>query len=299
MNKFLSSSELESTAVCSDRTETSHIAIHNGRFSWEGPNNEAEWSFHDVNLRVQRGTFVAVVGAVGSGKSSLISALLGEMRKENGNVVINGSIAYVSQQAWLQNSTIRDNITWGQPYDDRWYHRVVKACALLPDLDILPDGDFTVVGEKGISLSGGQKQRISVARAVYRDAEIVLLDDPLSAVDAHVGKTIFEEVLGPNGLLKAKTRLLVTHAVTFLPKVDEVIVVKDGQLVEKGTYSELVAADGEFAQFILQYLKSCEEKDAEEDILELCDQLEGVAKGNFLRQISHLSSASSCNSVVR
>lgn len=147
---------------------------------------------------------MAIVGAVGSGKSSLLSGLLGEMHKHSGRMNTHGSMAYVSQQAWIQNATLKNNILFESELDEEKYQNVLEACALRTDLNILPAGDATEIGEKGINLSGGQKQRVSLSRAVYNDADIYMLDDPLSAVDSHVGKHIFQEVLGPRGLLKAK-----------------------------------------------------------------------------------------------
>ena len=126
---------------------------------------------------------------------------------ENGNIKINGTLAYVAQQAWMKNETFKNNILFNKKnerFDEDFYHEIIESCSLLPDLDILPMYDQTEIGEKGINLSGGQKQRISLARAVYSNANIYLLDDPLSAVDAHVGKDIFEKVIGPNGILKNK-----------------------------------------------------------------------------------------------
>ncbi len=138
---------------------------------------------------------MAILGKVGCGKSSLLSGLLGEMHKLNDGLVnLNGSTAYVPQQAWIQNATLKNNILFNLDLDEKYYDRCVSACSLLPDLDIMPSGDQTEIGEKGINLSGGQKQRISLARALYSNADIYLLDDPLSAVDAHVGKSIFDKV---------------------------------------------------------------------------------------------------------
>jgi ATP-binding cassette subfamily C (CFTR/MRP) protein 1 len=134
----------------------------------------------NINFSIPRGSLVAVVGSVGSGKSSLLSALVGEMKKVHGEIEFGGSVGYCPQSAWIQNATLRDNITFGLPFDEEKYRRVVKDCCLEPDLAVLPDGDLTEIGEKGINLSGGQKQRVSVARAVYYNADIVLLDDPLS-----------------------------------------------------------------------------------------------------------------------
>ena len=149
---------------------------------------------------------------------------------------MSGSLAYVPQQAWIQNAKLRDNILFGTKFEEERYGAAVASCALAADLAMLPAGDETEIGEKGINLSGGQKQRVSLARAVYADTDLYLLDDPLSAVDSHVGKHIFDKVIGPDGCLNNKTRVLVTHAVTFLPKVDKIIVLKKGLISESGSY---------------------------------------------------------------
>uniref|UniRef100_A0A8C2FDW7 ATP-binding cassette, sub-family C (CFTR/MRP), member 6a n=1 Tax=Cyprinus carpio TaxID=7962 RepID=A0A8C2FDW7_CYPCA len=208
-----------------------------------------------------RGSLVAVVGHVGSGKSSLLSAMLGEMEKKSGHVTVSGSVAYVPQQAWIQNATLKDNILFGHERKDSWYQSVLEACALLPDLGILPARDATEIGEKGLNLSGGQKQRVSLARAVYRKADIYLLDDPLSAVDAHVGQHIFENVIGPNGVLKNKTRILVTHGLSFLPQADLILVMEDGEITEMGSYAELLSRKNTFADFVKAF-SVCERKES-------------------------------------
>uniref|UniRef100_A0A9J7YMS9 Multidrug resistance-associated protein 1 n=1 Tax=Cyprinus carpio carpio TaxID=630221 RepID=A0A9J7YMS9_CYPCA len=218
-----------------------------------------------INVRVPEGAFVAVVGHVGSGKSSLLSALLGEMQKQEGSVSIKGSVAYVPQQAWIQNATLKDNILFGREAKDSWYEKVVEACALLPDLEVLPGGDLTEIGEKGVNLSGGQKQRVSVARAVYCNCAVYLLDDPLSAVDAHVGKHIFEKVIGPQGLLQGRTRVLVTHGLSFLPQADLILVMVDGEITEMGSYTELLGRQGAFAEFLRTYA-STEQEEVEESV---------------------------------
>ncbi|KAI1703946.1 ABC transporter transmembrane region domain-containing protein [Ditylenchus destructor] len=207
-------------------------------------------NIQDLNLNVARGTLMAVVGKVGAGKSSLLSAMLGEMEKLRGYVGIFGKVAYVPQSAWIRNMSFRENITFGRAYDRKFYKAVIDACALQADLDTLPQGDATEIGEKGINLSGGQKARVSLARAVYQNCDIYLLDDPLSAVDSHVGKHIFEQVIGPKGMLKNKTRILVTHGIGILKEVDKIILLEGGQIVERGTYSDLVAGKGKFCQFI-------------------------------------------------
>lgn len=234
------------------------IIIENGSFNWG-----EDTILKEINIRFEKGRLSAVVGSVGSGKSSLVSALLGEMNKTSGRVNTIGSIAYVSQQAWIQNATLRDNIIFGKPFDKDLYAKIIEACALKPDFDMLPAGDQTEIGEKGINLSGGQKQRVSLARAVYSNAEIYFMDDPLSAVDSHVGKHIFENVLGPQGLLKNKTRVLVTHGITYLKNVDKIVVLKEGAVSEVGTYQELLDKKGAFADFLIQHVTEVAEQEDE------------------------------------
>lgn len=242
---------------------TAHpMSIENGNFSW---GDEDEPTLKNINIEVPKHNLVAIVGTVGSGKSSVIQAFLGEMEKISGTVNTVGRMAYVPQQAWIQNATVRDNILFGKPYDRKRYNRVIDACALRTDIEILSAGDLTEIGEKGINLSGGQKQRISLARAVYNDADLYLLDDPLSAVDAHVGKHIFEEVIGPKGMLAKKTRVLVTHGITFLPQVDKIYVMKLGEVTESGNYSQLLKNKGSFADFLMQHLQEGEVEEEELD----------------------------------
>uniref|UniRef100_A0A3B3CYX9 ABC-type glutathione-S-conjugate transporter n=1 Tax=Oryzias melastigma TaxID=30732 RepID=A0A3B3CYX9_ORYME len=230
----------------------SAVSVHESSFSWE---KDTEPLLKDVSLEIKPGRLVAVVGAVGSGKSSLLSALLGEMHCTKGFINIKGSLAFVPQQAWIQNATVRDNILFGSSHEEKRFQEVIQACALGPDLKLLAAGELTEIGEKGINVSGGQKQRVSLARAAYSQADIYLLDDPLSAVDARVGKHLFDKVIGPNGLLKNKTRILVTHGVSFLPYVDEVVVLVDGKISEIGSYSSLRASKGAFSEFLDTYAK--------------------------------------------
>jgi ATP-binding cassette subfamily C (CFTR/MRP) protein 1 len=236
--------------------------IENGTFSWDD-----DQVLKNINIRLEKNSLSAVVGTVGSGKSSLISAFLGEMEKISGRVNTVGSIAYVAQQAWIQNASLRDNILFGKSFDKVLYDKVIESCALKPDFEMLPAGDQTEIGEKGINLSGGQKQRVSLARAVYANSDVYFLDDPLSAVDSHVGKHIFEKVLGPEGLLKNKTRVLVTHGITYLPQTDKIIVLKDGEVSESGTYQELLDKKGAFSEFLLQHIN-----EVEEDVEGWCSQ---------------------------
>ncbi|XP_051906935.1 multidrug resistance-associated protein 1-like [Hippocampus zosterae] len=249
LGNFLCQDELNSDNVeklpLSDDGDA--VLIQDGHFAWC---HDGAPCLQGINLKVKSNTLVAVVGHVGSGKSSLLSAILGEMARRRGSVLIRGSVAYVPQQAWIQNATLEENILFGLERKESWYHRVLEACALLPDLELLPAGDATEIGEKGLNLSGGQKQRISLARAVYRKSDVYLLDDPLSAVDAHVGQHIFDRVIGPKGLLKSKTRVLVTHSLSLLSRADLVLVMEDGRVSEMGSYSQLLERKGAFAKLI-------------------------------------------------
>ncbi|KAM6346782.1 ATP-binding cassette sub-family C member 2 [Alca torda] len=250
LERYLGGEDLDTSAIHHNPIAGSAVRFSEATFTWEQDGNAA---IRDVTLDIAPGSLVAVVGAVGSGKSSLVSAMLGEMENIKGHINIQGSLAYVPQQAWIQNATLKDNILFGSELDEARYQQVIEACALLPDLELLPAGDQTEIGEKGINLSGGQKQRVSLARAVYSNADIYVLDDPLSAVDAHVGKYLFEHVLGPKGLLQKKTRILVTHSISFLPQVDNIVVLVAGAVSEHGSYSTLLANRGAFAQFLNLY----------------------------------------------
>ncbi|XP_010972726.2 ATP-binding cassette sub-family C member 2 isoform X1 [Camelus dromedarius] len=252
LEKYLGGDELDTSAIRHDCNFDKAVQFSEASFTWD---HDLEVTIRDVNLDIMPGQLVAIVGTVGSGKSSLMSAMLGEMENIHGNITIKGTIAYVPQQSWIQNGTIKDNILFGAELDEKKYQQVLEACALLPDLEVLPGGDLAEIGEKGINLSGGQKQRISLARATYQNTDIYILDDPLSAVDAHVGKHIFNKVLGPSGLLKGKTRLLVTHSIHFLPQVDEIVVMGNGTILEKGSYSTLLAKKGSFAKNLKTFMK--------------------------------------------
>uniref|UniRef100_A0A669AWL8 Canalicular multispecific organic anion transporter 1 n=1 Tax=Oreochromis niloticus TaxID=8128 RepID=A0A669AWL8_ORENI len=261
LEKFLAGEDIDSDIVRQDPSFNTAVSVCDGSFAWE---KDAKPLLINVNLDIEPGRLVAVVGAVGSGKSSLMSALLGEMHSTKGFINIRGSLAFVPQQAWIQNVTLKDNILFGSPHEEENFKKVIQACALAPDLELLPGGDLTEIGEKGINLSGGQKQRVSLARAVYSQADIYLLDDPLSAVDSNVGKHLFEKVIGPNGILKNKTRILVTHGISFLPYVDEIMVLENGVISEVGSYEILRASGGAFSKFLDTYAKEQKDQDAED-----------------------------------
>ncbi|CAK7897455.1 multiple drug resistance-associated protein-like transporter 1 [[Candida] anglica] len=213
----------------------------------------------DLDFEANKGELTCVVGKVGSGKSSILKAILGELpislNTNKSDIQVNGSIAYCSQIPWILNGTVRENILFGCKFDESFYNKTVDACELLKDFEQLPDGDSTLVGEKGISLSGGQKARLTLARSVYSRADIYLLDDVLSAVDVHVGKKIIHKVLSPNGILKGKTKVLATNSVPVLSVANSIYLLQGGKIVESGSYSTLIKAGDQFSNFIKEFGK--------------------------------------------
>ncbi|KAJ2795671.1 hypothetical protein H4R21_005018, partial [Coemansia helicoidea] len=227
------------------------VSVDGGTFKWL---STGEPVLRGIDIECRRDELVAVIGRVGAGKSSLVSAILGDMTKCSGTVDVRGSIAYVPQQPWIMNATLRDNILFGHRFDQAFYDRVVDACALRQDLDMLPAGDMTEIGEKGINLSGGQKARVSLARAVYARADVYLLDDPLAAVDAHVGKHIFANVLGPHGLLKTRARILATNAMQYLSSADNIVMLANGAVVDHGSFADCMARQGEVHELVHRFV---------------------------------------------
>ncbi|XP_021950748.1 multidrug resistance-associated protein 1 [Folsomia candida] len=272
LNKYLNSEEIHPDAVTHNESENDPIVIRDGSFSW----TDESMTLQDINFNVKKGSLTAIVGTVGSGKTSLLSSLLGDITKHTGTVNIKGSVAYVAQGAWIQNATLKDNILFNDPLNETQYRKVIEACALGPDIEILDGGDQTEIGEKGINLSGGQKQRVSLARAAYKESDVYLFDDPLSAVDAHVGKHIFDKLIGPNGILRGKTRVLVTHGVSFLPQVDNIVVMKDGRISEVGTFKELLKQKGSFAEFLSTHLGAGESEEIDESLMHEMEEIVGT-----------------------
>ncbi|CAB3994524.1 multidrug resistance-associated 5 isoform X1 [Paramuricea clavata] len=230
----------------------------------------------DVNVTFNKGKLIGICGGVGSGKSSLINAILAQMNLVEGSVSVNGSMAYVAQQAWLMNASVKENIVFGQVFKPVRYEKVISACSLKQDLDIFPHGDQTEVGERGINLSGGQKQRISLARAVYADKDIYLLDDPLSAVDSHVGQHIFDNCI--KGTLADKTIIFVTHQLQYLSHCDTVILLKAGRVAEMGKYETLMQDEKDFSVLINNYhqrleAEENEDEDEEENTSKLLEEI--------------------------
>lgn len=252
LTSFLMAEELQPDAVtvgpAPQEMGEETVIIRDGTFSWN--RHEDKNALTDVNFTAYKGELSCIVGRVGAGKSSFLQSILGSLWKVKGSAEVRGTVAYASQQCWILNATVKENIVFGYKWDADFYEKTVKACALVDDFAQLPDGDETVVGERGISLSGGQKARVSLARAVYARADIYLLDDVLSAVDSHVGRHIIENVLGPRGLLSTKTRILATNAISVLKQASYITLLREGEVVEKGTYEQLIARKGLVADLL-------------------------------------------------
>ncbi|KAI5953221.1 hypothetical protein KGF54_002592 [Candida jiufengensis] len=268
------------------------VVIKDATFNWD----KETIALHDINIKAERNQLTCIVGKVASGKTALIKSILGDIPMTKGSVEVNGSIAYCAQQPWIQNATVKENILFGHKFDEKFYIKVIKSCQLSPDLKILPDGDETVVGEKGISLSGGQKARISLARAVYSQADIYLLDDVLSAVDAHVGKKIIKEVLSSKGMLGNKTTILATNAINVLRNSNEIVLLQDGKISERGNFAEVMSIDGNLSKLINEHShdydddeKEGEEEEEEEDEQEQeqVDQEENAKEVEIIRKTGH------------
>ncbi|XP_028787012.1 ABC transporter C family member 14 [Neltuma alba] len=256
LDEYIKSGELDESSVERVEDNNSNVAVEikEGSFSWD---DEGEKVALEVSeLEIKNGALAAVVGTVGSGKSSLLASVLGEMHKISGQVRVGGKTAYVAQTAWIRNATIEENILFELPMDREKYRETIRVCCLEKDLEMLEHGDQTEIGERGINLSGGQKQRVQLARAVYQDCDIYLLDDIFSAVDAQTGTFIFKECV--MGALKDKAIILVTHQVDFLHNVDLIAVMRDGKIVQRGKYKELLESGLDFGALVAAHEASME-----------------------------------------
>ena len=256
IQEFLRSSEYESYITVG---KTPGVQIKQTSFAWPGCEEPA---LKNVDFVANQGEFIAVVGKVGTGKTTLLRSITGNINihGEKSSVTLGGKVAYVEQEPWIQNASFRDNILFGSEYDPELYSKVLSVCELKKDIELLPAGDMSEIGEKGINLSGGQKARVSLARAVYKNTDILLLDDPLSAVDVHVGKRIFKNCL--KNFCKGKCIIMVTQGQQYLPKVDKIVVLNDNEIVEAGTYDQLLEHGEYFYQHFVvhleHYVSSCD-----------------------------------------
>ncbi|KAA8576984.1 hypothetical protein EYC84_007009 [Monilinia fructicola] len=248
LTSFFTAEELQPDAVIlkgaiEDDGEES-LTIRDASFSWD--RNSDRNVLQDIHFSAHKGELTCIVGRVGAVK---------------GQVVVHGKTAYVAQQPWVMNATVKENILFGHRFDPNFYDKTVRACALTEDFAQLPDGDETEVGERGISLSGGQKARLTLARAVYARADVYLLDDCLSAVDQHVGRHLIDNVFGPTGLLGGKTRVLATNSIPVLKEANLICLIRDAKIIERGTYDQAIARRGEIANLI----NTSENKDVSTD----------------------------------
>ena len=228
LQKFLLEDEIEeqkSTFVSTDDEVV--FSLKNCIFSWKKEFEEFE-KIGPLDLDIRSGELIGIIGKVGSGKSSFLKSLCGEMYFSSGDFYKkdNLRVSYVPQEAWIQNLTFKENILFDKILNEEFYEKILESCDLVKDLKLLPSGDSTEIGEKGINLSGGQKARVSLARAVYQDSQVYILDDTLSAVDSHVGNHIFEKVISNQGLLGGKTRIFALNSITYLSKCDKIIIMK-------------------------------------------------------------------------
>lgn len=278
-------------------------------------------TLNEINLEIPKGSLVCVVGPVGCGKTSLLNALLGEMDKIRGDIITRGSISYAAQNAFIMNATVKNNILFGLPFEEERYKKALKVCSLESDLELLPDGDETEIGEQGINLSGGQRQRISLARAVYRyqacqlsasynsmfgdalfgcvlvgdlccrDADICLLDDTLSAVDAHVGAEIFEHCILDH--LSNKTRIVVTHGLQYLSRSDFVVTMNGGRISEVGTYKALTnkGSTSDLSKLLATYENEMRSLSSTDNLIEVLNKQAHNHEGIFRSELFFFLSA--------
>ena len=238
-------------------TGKTNVSIEDVFAKWKGESDDLTLS--GINLNFKAPSVNTFIGKFASGKSSILQIILGELPITKGKIEVNGKISYASQEPWLFSSSVRQNILFGLPMDKIRYREIVKVCSLTRDFEIWPEGDKTIVGERGMSLSGGQKARINLARAIYRQADIYLLDDPLSAVDSHVGRHLFDNCI--KNFLNDKIVILVTHQLQYLPTADQIVLLDNGQVQAVGTFESLRDSGFDFAKL----LPEVEEKPAEDE----------------------------------
>ncbi|CAH8436418.1 unnamed protein product [Dicrocoelium dendriticum] len=288
LDNFLRHIEISPASLSHENTPGVAAVIERGVLGWDP---EGDPVLQNISVQFPEGQLTSIMGSVGSGKSSLLRALLGDMEVFSGRLNIRGSVAYVPQEPWIFNDSLRNNVLFLKPYDPVRYKRVIHACGLDPDLLILPNGDQTEIGDKGINLSGGQKQRVSLARACYANADVYLLDDPLSAVDAHVALHLLNQVLSrSSGLLASKTCILATHSLKALPFSDRIVFMANGQIINVGTYRQLAQfRTGRLATFLADSILTDSNQEGSHtstvpDVLEIQRQLNTNARVNEGRQ---------------
>ena len=285
-DKTISPSSNKKTSKAAKDAEKAATKSDSGRDSSSTITQVEPFKLQNMDFSVGRNELVAVIGGVGSGKSSLLAALAGDMRKTHGSVTMGATRAFCPQYAWIQNASVKENILFGKDYNSKWYNAVVDACALRPDFEMLPNADLTEIGERGITVSGGQKQRLNIARAIYFNSDIVLMDDPLSAVDAHVGRHIFDNAIC--GLLKDKCRILATHQLHVLSRCDRIIWMQDGHIETIDTFSNLMAHNESFQKLMAT---TAQEEKGEKEATVNDDEVEDEKKGAKKRKVAKRGAA--------
>ncbi|BAT98418.1 hypothetical protein VIGAN_09207300 [Vigna angularis var. angularis] len=284
LNTFLFDEELDTSDgnKSYNRSSINAVEIQAGNFIWD--HESVSLTLRDVNLEIKWGQKIAICGPVGAGKSSLLYAVLGEISKISGTVNVFGNIAYVSQTSWIQSGTVRENIIFGKPMEKTRYESAIRVCALDKDINDFSHGDLTEIGQRGINMSGGQKQRIQLARAVYNDADIYLLDDPFSAVDAHTAAILFKDCVMT--ALREKTVILVTHQVEFLSEVDTILVMEGGKVTQSGKYENILTTGTAFEQLVSAHKEAITELDQNNENRTHREESQGVYKYQSEGEIS-------------
>lgn len=259
LDAFLGLEEVVPLKTLDPKLSTLAIDIVDSDFRWDGAEGQLP-TISKINLKIPQGCKCAIVGDVGSGKSSLLAALLGQIRQTRGESIgVYGDTAYMPQEAWLLNLPLRSNVTFGKEFKQAEYGETIRVCSLQRDLTLLLSGDFTEIAERGANLSGGQRQRVSLARAVYYDSSILLLDDPLSAVDQHVGRHIFDECFLKH--LKSKTVIVALNQLQYLYQMDWIVYMHDGRIKSQGTFHDLMTNDADFGNLVNSHVTENEESD--------------------------------------
>lgn len=282
LNKFLLYNEMEMTNFIHSSTSNEiGVFMENTTAKWSDAS--VDNTFTNISLAATPGKLTTIIGPVGSGKTSLLHAILKELPLCEGKLRVDGALSYASQEPWLFSGSVRQNILFGLPMDKLRYKTVVQKCALERDFRLWPFGDKTNVGDRGVGLSGGQKARINLARAIYKEADIYLLDDPLSAVDSNVGKQLFEDCI--TGYLKRKTVILITHQLQYLKEVDHILLLEDGVMKAEGTFTQLQESGLDFAKLLGKEVK---EEEGEEELSD-----EELSRQGSIRSIASVEAAPS------
>lgn len=283
------------------------VLLENASVKWI--NSMEDNTLNNIDFQAKPKQLIAIVGPVGCGKTTLLHAILKELPPQTGSVYVDGTLSYASQEPWLFGGSALQNIIFGQEFDRNKFDEVVRVCSLERDFSLLQHGARTLVAERGVSLSGGQKARVNLARAIYKEADVYLLDDPLSAVDTHVGKQLFDKCIC--GYLKDKTVILVTHQLQYLRSADRIYLLEDGRVSASGTYDELKSVKSNFTQLLIeteqkkemerQLSQYMEEESSKADTEMVMPQREKISTGTISKRVYKnffLAGGSWCRNVI-